>query len=574
MKLDKLSNKVFKLFCFICLMVSLMLLPPSAIQAAKSNEILAQNENVRIYFSPANMALNPAATLSLMLDTQSDQIAFVRIDLAFDRTKIQLSGEIQPTDLIGTVIQKTTMASANSSGQITIMLGLFPGDPAPSGLFEVAQIPIRAATTTSQNTTISFVGQNMEIVDQNAIALPFICEPIEIVTNAVPVDVYIGDIKRASYYVPTHGSMRKSFSNVSNGPVKILSTNSISMLAAERVIYQFNGVNTSFTEMMGAPQGQLDTIYWLPWYNNVDLDTQLRIANVSGSQATITVTIGGVSQPSFNLAAGASTRLSYAGVNNGPVRIVSTQNIVAAARVIYKVNSVNTSFSEMMALPQKQLDKVYYLPWYNNVDLDTQLRIANVTNQTTTVTVTIGGVSQPSFNLTAGASTRVSYAGMNNGPVKIASDQDIVAAERVIYKVNGVNTSFSEMMALSEPQLGTTYLLPWYNNVDLDTQLRIANVTNQPATVTVTIGGLARAPIQLAAGESTRLGYSGLNAGPVDILSTQNIVVAERVIYKINNLPTSFSEMMGLPEQHMDTIYWLPWYNNVDLDTQLRFGVP
>jgi hypothetical protein len=24
----------------------------------------------------------------------------------------------------------------------------------------------------------------------------------------------------------------------------------------------------------------------------------------------------------------------------------------------------------------------------------------------------------------------------------------------------------------------------------------------------------------------------------------------------------------------LDTIYWLPWYNNVDLATQLRFGIP
>ena len=47
----------------------------------------------------------------------------------------------------------------------------------------------------------------------------------------------------------------------------------------------------------------------------------------------------------------------------------------------------------------------------------------------------------------------------------------------------------------------------------------------------------------------------------------------ERVIYKVNGIPTSFYEMMGLPNGQLDTTYWLPWYNNVDLDTQLRFGV-
>jgi len=31
---------------------------------------------------------------------------------------------------------------------------------------------------------------------------------------------------------------------------------------------------------------------------------------------------------------------------------------------------------------------------------------------------------------------------------------------------------------------------------------------------------------------------------------------------------------MALPDSQLDSIYWLPWYNNKDLDTQLRFGVP
>ena len=248
-------------------------------------------------------------------------------------------------------------------------------------------------------------------------------------------------------------------------------------MAAERLIYKVNGVNTSFTEMMALPNSQLDTTYWLPWYNNVDLDTQLRIANVSDSPATVHVYIGGVEMPGspFTLAAGESTRKSFAGINDGPVKIVSDQNIVAAERLIYKVNNVTTSFTEMMALPNSQLNTTYWLPWYNNVDLDTQLRFANVHDtQTATVHVYIGGVEMPGspFTLLPGESTRKSFPGINNGPVQIVSDVPIVAAERLIYKVNNVATSFSEMMALPDSQLDTTYWLPWYNNVDLDTQLR------------------------------------------------------------------------------------------------------
>jgi uncharacterized protein YcfL len=258
------------------------------------------------------------------------------------------------------------------------------------------------------------------------------------------------------------------------------------------------------------------------------------------------------------------------------VQIVSNQDLVAAERVIYKVQGVQTSFIEMMALPNSQLDTTYWLPWYNNVDLDTQLRIANATNNPATVTITIGGVAMPTLNLAAGESTRVSYTGVNSGPVEIVSDQNIVAAERVIYKVQGVQTSFTEMMALPESQLDTTYWLPWYNNVDLDTQLRFANTTNATATVHIYVGGveMSNSPFTLDPGESTRQSFTGINNGPVQIVSDQNIVAAERVIYKVNGKNTSFSEMMALPNALLDTTYWFPWYNNVDLDTQLRFGVP
>jgi hypothetical protein len=260
------------------------------------------------------------------------------------------------------------------------------------------------------------------------------------------------------------------------------------------------------------------------------------------------------------------------------VQIVSDQNIVAAERLIYKVNGKNTSFSETMAVPNSQLDTTYWLPWYNNRDLDTQLRFANVSGSPATVTITIGGQTMGSpIQLAAGASTRVSFAGVNNGPVQIVSDQDIVAAERLIYKVNGVNTSFTEMMALPNSQLDTAYWLPWYNNTDLDTQLRFANVHDtQTASVHVYVGGveMPNSPFTLLPGESTRQSFVDINNGPVQIVSNVPIVAAERLIYKVNGVNTSFSEMMALPDTQLDTIYWLPWYNNVDLDTQLRFGVP
>jgi len=115
---------------------------------------------------------------------------------------------------------------------------------------------------------------------------------------------------------------------------------------------------------MGLPNSQLDTTFWFPSYNNVELNSQLRFANVSSSTATVRIYVGGVEMTSrpFTLAPGASTRQSFAGINAGPVKIVSDVPIVAAERMIYKVGGVETSYSEMMGLPESQLDTSYWFP--------------------------------------------------------------------------------------------------------------------------------------------------------------------------------------------------------------------
>ena len=403
--------------------------------------------------------------------------------------------------------------------------------------------------------------------------------------GSTEAEVVIGTIQQGTYSLESGQSVHESYTGVNDGPVKIASTNVLPLIAAERLIYKVAGLPTSFTELMALPDKLLDKIYWLPWYNNGrDLDTQLRFANVSPEIARVEVFIGDLTVPraTYTLQPGESTRENFPGVNDGPVKIVSNQDIVAAERLIYKAGGINTSFSEMMALPHTQLDTTYWLPWYNNGrDLDTQLRFANVSAAVAHVEVFIGDLDVPvgTYTLQPGESTRQSFGEINDGPVKIVSDQKIVAAERLIYKVNNANTSFAEMMALPQKQLDTTYWLPWYNNSgDLDTQLRIANVTALDATVTVTIGGVEMDPIDLPAGASTRVSFPSMNDGPVEIVSDHgaaSIVAAERLIYKVSNINTSFSEMMALPASQLDTLYWLPWYNNGrDLDTQLRFGVP
>jgi hypothetical protein len=37
---------------------------------------------------------------------------------------------------------------------------------------------------------------------------------------------------------------------------------------------------------------------------------------------------------------------------------------------------------------------------------------------------------------------------------------------------------------------------------------------------------------------------------------------------------SSFYELMGLPNTQLSSQYFFPWYNNVAMNSQLRFAVP
>ena len=377
---------------------------------------------------------------------------------------------------------------------------------------------------------------------------------------------------------------------VDAGPVQVNSTNSVPFIPSQRVIFPKGGNNpTSFSELLGLPASQVGTRVSFPAYDNNNFNSQLHIANIGNSTATVRLLLKGSeiksgctpSNSPFTIAKGTSIRVSCPG-NEGPLVLDSPGVlIVASLRITPKSN--NGSYSEIMGLPQKQADTGFVFPWYNNATLNTQLRVANIGAAPTNVTVTIGGVQMAGtpFNVPANTSKRISFAGINGGPVRVTSSGGvpIVASIRVLFPKSGATpfTAFSEVMGLPQKLVGTTYHFPWYNNATLDAQLRVANVSASPATVHILIGGqeVAGSPFTLAAGAVTSRSFAGVSKGPVKVESNQNIVASLRVLLPKNvATPTYFSEVIGLPHSLLSTNYYFPWYNNVNLDTQIRIGVP
>ncbi len=414
------------------------------------------------------------------------------------------------------------------------------------------------------------------------------------------VNVSIGGKQVGAHLLGASQGMRQSYS-LDNGPVKVTSPKNTPIITAIRAIWQEPGQRTSYSELMGLPKEQLSSEYWFPWYNNAapnSMDQGFRIANVDNTSTDIKVMVGNTELDSFTLNAGASIRRSYPGVNNGPIRIYSTDNtrkIIAAMRVIWQESGQRTSYSEMMGLPKEQLSTEYWFPWYNNAtrSMDQGFRIANVDVADTMVKVMVGNTELDSFTLAAGASIRKSYS-VDNGPIRIFSTGDdignavkIIAAMRVIWEEPGYRASYSEMMGLPKEQLSTEYWFPWYNNAvvnSMDQGFRIANVNaTGENTIQVWVGNSVtpQDTFTLAAGASIRVGYN-VNNGPIRIVCTtcsgkEKIIVALRVIWQEPGYRSSYSEMMGLPAELLSTEYWFPWYNNLaihSMDQGFRMSVP
>jgi hypothetical protein len=437
-----------------------------------------------------------------------------------------------------------------------------------------------------ESAPLNFVAGYTDSVEYTIVAQD---DPSDLGTN---VDVYIGGGNpRGSYLVPPGESLQASYA-VNNGPVQITSTNGLPLIAAMRVIWQEPGQRTSYSELMGLPAEQLSTEYWFPWYNNLAkaaMNQQFRFGNADSTSTTIEVYVGDTLLESYpNIAPGVSLQASYA-INNGPIRVVSTdgKKIIAAMRVIWQETGERTSYSELMGLPAEQLSSEYWFPWYNNLAttaMNQQFRFGNADSTSTTIEVYVGETMLESYpNIAPGVSLQASYA-INNGPIRIVSTdgKKIIAAMRVIWKETGERTSYSELMGLPAEQLSSEYWFPWYNNLAttaMTQQFRFGNADSTSTTIEVYVGEtLLESYPNIAPGVSLQASYA-INNGPIRIVSTdgKKIIAAMRVIWKETGERTSYSELMGLPAEQLSTEYWFPWYNNLAttaMNQQFRFGVP
>ena len=145
----------------IGLLVAITALPAAVLLIRQATQLRskAAPEAVTLSFSPSGVTLPPNQTISLNMDAKAYQIGFVRVDMSFDKSKVQLSGDIQTTSALKNVIVKTTQSDANNSGNISINSS---GDYyiLKSNLFDNKKIPLEPPQSITKNTLPLFLNYN------------------------------------------------------------------------------------------------------------------------------------------------------------------------------------------------------------------------------------------------------------------------------------------------------------------------------------------------------------------------------------------------------------------------------
>lgn len=161
------QNPIFFLFLLLMLPITLF-----AVESTLSLFSKATNTNsVNLAFSPSTLNLSTNSNIKIMMESQNGGVGFARVVYAFDNTKIKLTSEITTNPLFSTVIEKTTMAQANSNGTVKIVVALPPGAQAPIGNFEFAAFAIDVNNANTSPTQVSFTPTDIQVVNLTQIVL-------------------------------------------------------------------------------------------------------------------------------------------------------------------------------------------------------------------------------------------------------------------------------------------------------------------------------------------------------------------------------------------------------------------
>jgi hypothetical protein len=307
-------------------------------------------------------------------------------------------------------------------------------------------------------------------------------------------------------------------------------------------------------------------VKYFSWFDNVTagmLNDNIHVFNPGASTANVTITLPGAPSQNLVVAAGAEAHATFPPGNiGGPVAVMSDWPVLASQRVQYY-----QSFNEVWAMDPAQASTTSYMSWFDKASagmVGDNIHVLNPGSSAAAVTVSLAGTSPVSFSLAAGAETYATFPqGTIGGPVKVTSDQPVLAAQRVQYF-----QSFNEVLGRSLQQATTNGYFNWFDKASTGMVADNIHIFN-PGTVdiSVRVSGPLATTVTVPAGAEVYVTFPrGTIGGPVTVIAGNPVVlnasspvlVWQRVQFfqSFNEVPAVDSSVQGKTTSHV------MWFDN------------
>jgi len=354
--------------------------------------------------------------------------------------------------------------------------------------------------------------------------------------TAAHVTVTLGTLTQSFNVLAGHESHVTFSGHHIGGPVVVTSNQPIK--TSQRVQYF-----QSFNEVWALTAAQASNVSYIQSFDTATpgmVGDNIHLLNPGSVAATVTVTLGSLSKVVV-VNPGQEAHTTFTGSHiGGPVKISSTQPILASQRVQYF-----QSFNEVVAHSAGDASQLSYFNWFDSSTpgmVGDNIHLLNPSASVTAhVTVSFFSLSIP-VTIGPGVETHVTFSGHHiGGPVVVSSDSPVLAEQRVQYF-----HSFNEVGS-EDPnaQAGTTLYLMWFDTATpgmVGDNIHVLNSSSSTATVSVSLPGATTIHFTLAPGAETHVSFgAGHIGGPITITSDQPVLGAQRVQYfqSFNEVPAT-----------------------------------
>lgn len=142
-----------------------------------------------VIFEPATGTLPPDSTFKILANVGSEKLAFARVAFTFDQTKVNLAAEIAPSVSLSTVVEKTSMAAANTSGRAVVVIAAAPADSLPSGQVNIAEIQFKSMVSGNDTTQVQIDNSDIQLVNDSTVIIPSSGGVLDLTLNPSDISV-------------------------------------------------------------------------------------------------------------------------------------------------------------------------------------------------------------------------------------------------------------------------------------------------------------------------------------------------------------------------------------------------